>query len=1840
MSAFEVIEPRPDAWFQPFPLTAIQRSYVVGQSGGFGLGGFTCHGYFEFDIAGLDPDRLESTWGEMVRREPMLRAVMSADGTQRVLREVPAYRFERLSLAELAPDERARRLVEARSEMDHEVRPIAMWPPFRFRVLDLGDDGRRLQMSFDVTTLDGAGWFSTFRAWGGLYHDPTQAWSPPPLSFRDYRMAEIAWAASEAVEPHRAYWAERVPTLPGGPDLPLAADPDTLESPRFVRHTARMPDARWAPLRALTKSLGVGPSCLLVSAFAEVLRGWSSDPRFTLTLTLFRQLPIHPEVRRVGGDYTSTLLLEMSGRGATFIERARDAQAQLTADLAHAAVSGIEAGKAWARSRGRSPRSIAPVVFTSLLRSSDAETPWGWLGERTFAVSQTAQVWIDFQLVETRAGIEVTWDVARDLFPEGMIEAMFDAYMRVLDGLVDREAWDQRVFDVRPEPQRLRHAAANATAGPRPDELLLDGFRRQVDARPLAPAVIDSGRTLSYAQLDHRARALAVELRAVGAGPGELVAIVMHKGWPQVVAALAIHYAGAAYLPLAAGWPAERRAWMAEHAGACAVVTTPDLVDALGSGPGGRPVVVPEAAPEAAPAIEPRQAPDALAYVIYTSGSTGNPKGVALCHRAAVNTIADINRRFAVGPDDRVFGLSSLSFDLSVYDIFGPLAVGGALVLPEPGTGRAPDRWLVRLAETRVTVWNTVPALFEMLVTQAEVSGARLPEALRLVMMSGDWIPVSLPGRARAVADAEAIELISLGGATEAAIWSIAHRIVPADGARDSVPYGRPLTNQTFQVLDDAMSPRPDGVAGGLYIGGAGLAEGYWNDPERTAASFVRHPDTGERLYRTGDLGRYLPDGEIEFLGRSDSQVKVLGHRIELGEIEAWLRRAPSVAAAVVCAPGPRERRRLVGYVVPEAGVAFDGDAVADALRVNLPDYMVPRAWVVLDALPLSANGKVDRGALPAPGSASAASSSEAPASGASSPLEAALLGVWSSALGGEAQPTTSFFDLGGDSLMAIRLVADVGGALGVDVPLRAFLEAPTVRGMAALLTGRLSVDPVAAAGALATLRARPEIPADPGAAHAPFALTDVQQAYWVGRGAGHALGGVSAHMYQEFEGPRLDAARLAAAWDRLVAAHPMLRAVVDAEGRQRVLPEVPSTQIAVLDLAGHPDPEQALTAVRAELSHAVRDAATWPLCDLRLTHLAGDRSLLHFSVDLLVADGWSVIRLVQALAELYADPERPARAPAITFRDYLRWAASTRGPAAREAAEGYWRARLDTLPGPPNLPLARAPEAIGRPRFERRQFTLPKARWHALRDAARARDVTASVALLAAFAATLARWAGDHFCVNLTLFDRPPQHPEVLEIIGDFTTLVLVEVDLRGGGDFAGLAERVQSRLWQDLDHRAYGAVAVTRALAAHGRPLGYPVVFTSGIGMAGGAAEAFDTPLWRRVDGITQTPQVWLDFQTWVERGGLVINWDAVEGLFPEGLLDAVFADFRERLDALTDPARWQDAVAVGRPSPAALPGAAPPASTVGAGGGPLAEVRSIAEGLLERGPIDPDARLLSLGVDSVDMIRLAGRLEQAFGWRPEMEALFRAGTLAAIAACYAERAEPTTEQATWRRIPLASTEADRAAHKAQLAARRAFDATEGRPLPGPTPEPDLTRRSHRAFASTPVTDAALGALLSHLRPAVWDQKPKHRYASGGGIYAVDTLVWLAPDRAGSPGGLYGYAVDAHRLVRLGDLDAIEPGIGNRGWLPDAAFVLLLVADMRAIAPLYGEASERLALLEAGAICHLLESEAAACGLGLCQVSGIDFGPVADAAGLGPDRLYLHAIAGGPIAWEEEEL
>jgi SagB-type dehydrogenase family enzyme len=437
--------------------------------------------------------------------------------------------------------------------------------------------------------------------------------------------------------------------------------------------------------------------------------------------------------------------------------------------------------------------------------------------------------------------------------------------------------------------------------------------------------------------------------------------------------------------------------------------------------------------------------------VIFTSGSTGVPKGVAIDHRAALNTILDVNRRFGIGPGDRVLALSSLSFDLSVWDIFGVLGAGGALVFPE--ADRDPAVWARRVVEGRVTVWNSVPALLGIYVEYLETHPEQRPAGLRLAMLSGDWTPLTLPDRVRA--QVPGLRVVSLGGATEASIWSILHEIGTVQNDWASIPYGRPMAGQTFHVLDEALEPRPAWVPGMLWIGGAGLARGYWRDDERTAAAFVHRletgAETGERLYRTGDLGRRWPDGTIEILGREDFQVKIQGYRIELGEIEAALRDHPEVREAVAVAAGdPGGERRLVAFVTADPG----GEAETRSVRLRawlearLPRWMVPATITEVPTFPLSASGKVDRAALlrtePKPAPAPAA---PAPATD----LTRRIARLVAEALGSvEVDPEglhagTNLLELGASSLEVIRLANRLEEELGERPPIQSFYAAPTL---------------------------------------------------------------------------------------------------------------------------------------------------------------------------------------------------------------------------------------------------------------------------------------------------------------------------------------------------------------------------------------------------------------------------------------------------------------------------------------------------------------------------------------------------------------------------------------------------------------------------------------------------------------------------------------------------------------------------------------------------------------------------------------------------------------------------
>ena len=1052
------ILPSSEGRHDPFPLTDVQHAYWIGRSASFALGNVSAHIYLELSCRDLDLDRFTRAWQTLIDRHDMLRAIVLDDGTQQILAHVLDYQPVLLDLRARPEFEVSSELGRTRHALSHQVRPADQWPLFEIRASLIDRVETRLHISFDLLIADGWSLQLLVRELVQTYLEPEADLTPLTLSFRDCVLAEKDLENTTLYTRARDYWLSRLSTMQPGPALPLSCSPESIKQPSFTRISASLDTRAWERIKEAGRRKGLTSSIVLCTAFAEVLGRWLRSPRFTLNLTIFNRPAIHPEVNSIVGDFTSLILLAVDNTvDGGFLDRARCLQQQLWTDLEHRHFSGVRVLRELAHGPDGGAYSGMPVVFTSgLPLESIRDNPHTLdrMGEVVSSISQTPQVWLDHQVMEQGGALVFNWDVVEGLFPGGMIEAMFTAYCGLLHELAgDENLWERSARPQLPPAELAERQLANATATELPGGLLHEGFLEEAALDPSRTAVICGPHRITYGQLRRSSAGIASWLRAHGAQPGRLAAVVMEKGWEQVAAALGVLQAGMAYLPIDAALPQARIDYLLGDGQARLVLTQPQFVETL-SWPEGVEVLAVDSGIEAS-GIEAEPGMDAipaarsgdLAYVIYTSGSTGQPKGVMIEHGSARNTIAAVNRRLSLGRGDRVLGLSSLSFDLSVWDIFGTLTAGATLVLPEAGAERDAERWLELIVQEGITIWNSVPALMELLVESIEAQGKAGPRAasLRAVLLSGDWIPLRLPERMRAAGlDAKAI---SMGGATEASIWSIWHTIdEPPPGEWSSVAYGRPLQNQQFHVLNEAFDPCPMWVAGELYIGGAGLARGYWRAAEKTAQRFIDHPEYG-RLYRTGDLGRYRPGGVIEFLGREDAQVKIQGHRIELGEIEAALAAEAGVREAVVTVrSGASGHKRLAGYVVAEPG------ATAEQLRAGLgrklPAYMIPADWVLLDRLPLTANGKVDRKALPEPGAAAPTQNCQSPRTA----VERELARLWSETLAIPQEQINihqPFLAAGGDSLLAVQLVAKIKTSFEVDLSLRRFFQAGSIANLA-----------------------------------------------------------------------------------------------------------------------------------------------------------------------------------------------------------------------------------------------------------------------------------------------------------------------------------------------------------------------------------------------------------------------------------------------------------------------------------------------------------------------------------------------------------------------------------------------------------------------------------------------------------------------------------------------------------------------------------------------------------------------------------------------------------------------
>lgn len=1042
-----VIVPDKENENEPFILTEVQQAYWIGRSGMYDLGQVSTHCYFELDGENLDIAKLQNAWNDMIKEHGMMRVVILENGQQQILKTVPEYKIPTVDLSNIKDNYLDSKLEDIRLEMSHQVITTETWPLFDVRATVMKDNKVRIHVSFDNLIFDGWSMFHLLSEWAKRYRNELKDIPKLEVSFRDYVLALEKIKELGAYKKDKEYWLSRIDNFAPAPELPLAKSEREIKKQRFTRRTEYLNKEEWTSLKNSAKKYGITPAVLLITAYSKVLRRWSNNEEFTLNLTQFDRKPLHSQVNDLVGDFTTLTLLEIkNSKENNFINGAKVIQNQLMEDLEHTFYSAVEVERELKRKSGNSTGSIMPIVFTSGL-GIDQWNEGKWVGELVYNVSQTPQVWLDHQVVERDGGLCLFWDSVDELFYPGMLDEMFKAYSNLLKSLAkNEELFTKPIVNLVNVPISKARKEANKTEKYFEDKSL-DGMFLEAESRFKDNiAVVNNNCKLTYRQLKEKSLYICKELQKVNVKNEELVAILMEKSVEQVISVFGILFAGAAYLPLDIDNPRERLEKILLDSNTKNILVKKEFLQENQWLNKWNCIVVDGEGSESDDSIIKKKDTNSLAYTIYTSGSTGTPKGVMISHKGAVNTILDINSRFNVNESDAVMAVSNLHFDLSVYDLFGTLASGGKLVIPNSENAKDPEHWLQLMNEEKITIWNSVPTFVEMLVEYEAHQRKLLRKDLRLVMMSGDWIPTSLPNKIRDIFGE--LTIISMGGATEASIWSNIFEVpkeIPESWS--SIPYGKPLSNQKYYILNSLLENCPDYVTGVLYIAGTGLAKGYLNDEEKTREKFIYHSEIGEILYCTGDMGRYWADGNIEFLGRIDNQIKINGYRVELGEIENALIRLDNITKAVVMPISANNAINLVAFV--EATGEIEESAIKKELRLLIPEYQVPKHILKLSKLPLSNNGKIDRKKLNEIWSKQKIEEEKEDIVLPKTQLEKDILEIFESILEVNIGTEKGFFASGGDSLKAIKLVNELKEKLNCNISLRDLYRFATVKNLA-----------------------------------------------------------------------------------------------------------------------------------------------------------------------------------------------------------------------------------------------------------------------------------------------------------------------------------------------------------------------------------------------------------------------------------------------------------------------------------------------------------------------------------------------------------------------------------------------------------------------------------------------------------------------------------------------------------------------------------------------------------------------------------------------------------------------
>ncbi|WP_375501123.1 amino acid adenylation domain-containing protein [uncultured Nostoc sp.] len=1463
----------------------------------------TYNEFFAVSIKGLlQINHLEQSLQEIIQRHEVLRTTFpNQDGYPfQAIAPTLAITLPVVDLQALPKVEQSALIQQLSQEVQRPF-DLVNGPLLRVTLVQLEKESYVLLLCMHHIVYDGWSMGVFIQELSTLYQAFCAGVSSPlaelPIQYADFVVWQRQWLSGEVLKTQLDYWLSQLHDAPSRLQLPTDHPRPSVQTYQGRTESFSLNTELTQKLQSLSRESGTTLFMTLLAAFATLLYRYSGESDILIGSPIANRN--RSEIESLIGFFVNTLVLRTSFEdNPSFKNLLAQVRETTLKAYKHQDVTFEQIVEALQPQRSLAYSPLFQVMFVlQNTPMSELELPgctWCELNqERTIARFD-----LTLTITETSQGLVGSWDYSTDLFDGSTIERMAAHFQNLLSAIVENPVTavsELPLLSAAERHQLLRQWNDTATEYPT-DKCIHQLFEQQVERTPDAVAVVFENQQLTYEQLNRKANQLAHHLQTLGVGPEVLVGICVERSLDMVVALLGILKAGGAYVPLDPTYPQERLSYMLADSGVEVLLTHRQLLSSLPSNTAQ--VVSLDNDWEAIEQYSHQNLDvgvdaDNLAYVIYTSGSTGLPKGAMNTHQGIRNRLLWMQDAYQLTSSDRVLQKTPFSFDVSVWEFFWPLLTGARIVIAKP-EGHKDSTYLVNLISTQqITTIHFVPSMLQVFLQEPNCGNC---SCLQRVICSGEALPFELTER---FFEHLECELHNLYGPTEAAI-DVTFWQCQLQENRQLVPIGRPIANTQVYILDKQLQAVPIGVPGELYIGGDGLARGYLNRPELTSEKFIPNPfcdRKSERLYKTGDLARYSSDGNIEFLGRIDYQVKIRGFRIELGEIESVLNTHPQIQQTVIIAiEDIPDNKRLVAYIVSEDEL-LTTNQLREFLFSKLPEYMVPSAFVTLDTLPLTANGKVDRKALPAP---EREISQEDEYVAPRTPSEEIIANIFASVLNIQAVGINdNFFTLGGHSLLATQLISRLRVAFEVEIELRAVFSSPTVAQLEQTLTQLRTSD-----------RGLSLPPIQPRTQSEELPLSFAQERLWFLNQLEEASAIYNISGAVRISG-NLDINALQQALSEIVRRHEILRTsfpTVNRTSIQVIHPQA-TMNIKVVDLQQLEVTErETVLQQQAQLEATTPfDLEIVPLIRCSLVQLDAREYVLLLNMHHIVSDGWSMGVFIQELSTLYqaycAGVSSPLAELPIQYADFVVWQRQWLSGEVLKTQLDYWLSQLHDAPSRLQLPTDHPRPSVQTYQGRTESFSLNTELTQKLQSLSRESGTTLFMTLLAAFATLLYRYSGESdILIGSPIANR--NRSEIESLIGCFVNTLVLRTSFEDNPSFKNLLAQVRETTLKAYEHQDVPFEQVVEALQPQ-RSLAYSPLFQVMFVLQNTPMGELELPgcTWCELNQESTIAKFDLTLTITETSQGLVGSWDYSTDLFDGSTIERMAAHFQNLLSAIVE-------------------------------------------------------------------------------------------------------------------------------------------------------------------------------------------------------------------------------------------------------------------------------------------------------------------------------------------------